>query len=208
MTVIVCKSISAGSMLILWVIQMVKLPLLSQLKFTQFGVFLTLLASIASCLVYPDSERSLNSRNHPCKRFKCYVILWYAAVVLELAITVVFWTFMSNSVKGDAWRISLLILIHTLPIFVLFIDYILFSAIPCARRHICIIAPILTSCALVNFIYSLTVQRVYKNLDWLDPTVIFFLICLILGMIWLIYVIETINQKKLRRLGYSQFVNM
>ena len=90
--------------------------------------------------------------------------------------------------------------------------YIFLSAIPCARRHTCIIFPIMISYAAVNCIYSLTVQRVYRSFDWLSPRAIFCVICLLIGMIFLIYVIEfvieTINQKKLRRLGYSQFVNL
>ena len=201
-------------MFILWVIFFIRAyrPHIVLTKLTYWGAFITFLASLSSNLIYPDSKQFFKDRHHPCKAFKCYVILWYTAITLELIVTAFYWIIIWKKEyirEGDYLNLSGKIIDHTLPIFVLLIDYVFLSAIPISKRHIWVVMTISVVYLGMNCIYSLSIEPVYgPPLDWVTPIgIILPLGALVIGFIF-DFALEAVNRNKLRLLGYTEFVDM
>ena len=128
-------------------------------------------------------------------------------MTIELIVTGFFWMAIwekeyRDSPPGDYVNIAGLVIDHSVPITLLSIDYIFFSAIPIAKRHIFVVMTIALIYVTMNCIYSLNVEAIYGPINWRTPLgIITPIVLLVIGFLYSFF-LEAVNRHKLRILGY------
>lgn len=201
--------------------------ILSDYKYlTQWGLYLTWITCGIACfqtpyakVQYEELRVSLGQdpsiKYKPLRTWKFFIFLYPMVFTMEVIITIVFWTALWETFKekpefaNSSLAKSRLIMEHTLPMACLLFDYVFINALPFVLRHCFLYVPIMYLYILVNLVAAIsTGENVYPILNWDAWWGILVGISAPLGFVLIFCIIRWFNQRKLRRLGYSEFADV
>ena len=109
------------------------------------------------------------------KGWKWFLKFYLAALTCEILVSLYFWSVLWEQMKDTKRKTGLLIEIiglalnHSLPLFLVLVDFVFFNAIPFAFRHMIFIVVVSVVYLSINFLWTKNFGPVYPDMTWSDP---------------------------------------
>ena len=138
-------------------------------------------------------------------------VLLELALAMELIVTSYFWAVLWHEVSGAAkfqhnpLRKAGLAMDHSVPIFLLLIEYIFMDAAPVTLRHLWVFMLVSLAYLITNLTVTLTSQPVYPDVTWKGAKGIGLPLGILVAAVLAYLFLYQVTKAKLRCLGHGSF---
>ena len=176
--------------------------------FTQWGMFTTTITAILA--IFNEAPASRRNKYGCFQVWKWHTFFFQVSLLFELIITPFFWLLLFRSLPPKSWFLGSLgeTADHSLPLFCLLVEYLFCGCSPFVRRQFPFVVLIAVCYLSINLTYSLKDRPPYAIMSWKGVVGIIVPIGTIVFGFMVLFAMEWVTKKKLRRLGHDKVVNI